>query len=51
MFSILLRCLTEYIATRSAPDYRNMLPYREVLKRTGCECIEATVCSSDSDTQ
>ncbi|CAM9715851.1 unnamed protein product, partial [Sphacelaria rigidula] len=38
----LLRCLNKHTSSRSAPDY-HMLPYHEVLERTSCECIEATV--------
>ena len=39
---MLLRCLNAYTSTRAAPDY-HMLSYLEVLLRTDCECIEATV--------
>ena len=39
---MLLRCLNAYTSTRAAPDY-HMLSYLEVLLRTNCECIEATV--------
>ena len=39
---MLLRCLNAYTSTRAAPDYY-MLSYLEVLLRTDCECIEATV--------
>ena len=39
---ILLRCLNTYTSTRAAPDY-HMLSYLQVLLRTDCECIEATV--------
>ena len=39
---LLLRCLNAYTLTRAAPDY-NMLSFFEVLLRTDCECIEATV--------
>ena len=37
-----LRCLNAYTSTRAAPDYHR-LSYLEVLLRTDCECIEATV--------
>ena len=39
---MLLKCLNAYTSTRAAPDY-HMLSYLEVLLRTDCECIEATV--------
>ena len=39
---MLLRCLNAYTSTRATPDY-HMLSYLEVLLRTDCECIEATV--------
>ena len=39
---MLLRCLNAYTSTRAAPDY-HMLSYLEVLLKTDCECIEATV--------
>ena len=39
---MLLWCLNAYTSTRAAPDY-HMLSYLEVLLRTDCECIEATV--------
>ncbi|CAM9644499.1 unnamed protein product, partial [Sphacelaria rigidula] len=39
---LLLRCLNKHTSNRSAPDH-HMLPYHEVLERTSCECIEATV--------
>ena len=39
---MLPRCLNAYTSTRAAPDY-HMLSCLEVLLRTDCECIEATV--------
>ena len=39
---MLLRCHNAYTSMRAAPDY-HMLSYLEVLLRTDCECIEATV--------
>ncbi|CAN0105448.1 unnamed protein product, partial [Sphacelaria rigidula] len=38
----LLRCLNKHTSSRSASDY-HMLPYHEILERTSCECIEATM--------
>ncbi|CAM9514239.1 unnamed protein product, partial [Sphacelaria rigidula] len=38
----LLRCIHKPTSTRRTPDY-HMLPYREFIERTGCDCIEATV--------
>ncbi|CAM9372832.1 unnamed protein product, partial [Ascophyllum nodosum] len=39
---MLLRCLNAHTSTWAAPDY-HMLSYLEVLLRTDCGCIEATV--------
>ncbi|CAM9951989.1 unnamed protein product, partial [Sphacelaria rigidula] len=39
----LLSCLNKHTSSRSAPDYHMLLPYHEVLERTSCECIKATV--------
>lgn len=40
--SFLTRCLDMHTSSRSAPNH-HMLPNREVLGRTGCKCIEASV--------
>ncbi|CAM9248585.1 unnamed protein product, partial [Sphacelaria rigidula] len=38
----LLRCINERTSSRSAPD-NHMLSHHEVLERTSCECVKATV--------